>query len=580
MHTGDLLTDLLIRYGVTHLFGAAGGQTVALVDGCLRRSGEITHYMMRDERNTVFAADGFSRMTGRIGVCDVTVGPGAVKLPSGLYEAYASSIPVLAIISDIPTGWTHLVDRGGTATQGLDQESLVRPFVKRVATLRSPEQLPAMLNMLVRTATSGRPGPVALIVAQDIFDTTVDPACLASYINPAYGRFPVERSGPDTGDVDRAVQMLVSAKRPVLLVGGGIHIAGACEQVRVVAEYLSAPIVTTFSGRGALPDAHPLSLGLLGNIGAQSAIDAAREADLLFMIGCKSGQNSTLAWTLPTADQQVIHMDIDGAEIGKVFPTEIGLVCDARLGLEAVAEALQEWEIPEEVRHDRLAYATRLKRAWEAECAADLASDDLPIKPQRVMAELNTLTGPDDLIVCDASYASGWGLLYYHLRKSGRQVIAPRGSAGLGFGLPAAMGVSAACPGRRVINLCGDGGFSYYVGELASLPYFGMNVVNIIFNNQRLAWIDHYHRILFEGSGAPFRWGDADFGAVGRGFGCFGIRIERPEDLRKGLSQALEAAAPAVVDIVVSGDETPLFGYRNALAKGQKAGYEGSLKKD
>jgi acetolactate synthase-1/2/3 large subunit len=575
MHTGDLLTDLLIRYGVTHIFGAAGGQTVALVDGCLRRPSEITHYMLRDERNTVMAADAFARMTNRIGVCDVTVGPGAVKLPTGLFEAYTSSIPVLAIISDVPTGWTHLVDRGGTATQGLDQESLVRPFVKRVATLRSPEQLPAMLNTLIRTATTGRPGPVALIVAQDIFDTRIDPDRIPVHVNPAYGTYPVERSAPDPRDVESAAAALRSARHPVVLAGGGVHIARAWEELRALAEYLAMPVVTTFSGRGALTDDHPLSLGLLGNIGAQSAYQAAKEADLLFMIGCKSGQNSTLTWTLPAREQRVIHLDVDGAEIGKVFPTDIGLAGDAKLGVQALCDALQDRPVPDDVRQARLRYAGQLKQAWRVQSLEELRSDAVPIKPQRVMAELNALTTPDDLIVCDASYASGWGLVYYHLRKAGRRIIAPRGSAGLGFGLPAAMGVCAACPGQRVITLCGDGGFSYYVGEIASLTFYNMNVVNIVFNNQRLAWIDHYHRILFEGSGEPFRWGDVDFGAVGRGFGCFGVRITRPEDLAGGLRGALEAGRPAVVDVVVSGEETPLPAYQAALAGGAKAGYEG-----
>ena len=227
MHTGDLLTDLLIRYGVTHVFGAAGGQTVALVDGITRRGSEIQHLMLRDERSTVFAADAYARMTNRIGVCDVTVGPGAVKLPSGLFEAYASSIPVLAVISDIPTGWTHLIDRGGTATQGIDQESLVRPFVKRVATLRSVEQLPGMLNALVRAATTGRAGPVALIVAQDLFDAEIGAEVTASHVDGRYGRFPVERSVPDPQDIEAAAAALVGSQRPALLVGGGALISQA-----------------------------------------------------------------------------------------------------------------------------------------------------------------------------------------------------------------------------------------------------------------------------------------------------------------------------------------------------------------
>jgi len=565
MHTGDLLTDLLIRYGVTHVFGAAGGQTVALVDGITRRGSEIQHLMLRDERSTVFAADAYARMTNRIGVCDVTVGPGAVKLPSGLFEAYASSIPVLAVISDIPTGWTHLIDRGGTATQGIDQESLVRPFVKRVATLRSVEQLPGMLNALVRAATTGRAGPVALIVAQDLFDAEIGAEVTASHVDGRYGRFPVERSVPDPQDIEAAAAALVGSQRPALLVGGGALISQAWDQVRELAELLAMPVVTTFSGRGVLPDDHELSLGLLGNIGTPVARQVAAEADLMLMVGCKSGQNSTLTWTVPTPQQRVIHLDVDGAEIGKVFATEIGLVGDARLGLSALIDAVKERLTGQESWTERQAYARSLQRQWQELRAADLTSDAVPIKPQRVVAELSRLTTPDDIIVCDASYASGWGLIYYQLRQAGRTVLAPRGSAGLGFGLPAAIGVCAACPGRRVINLCGDGGASYYMGELPSLSLHNMKVVNVVFNNMSLAWIDHYHRILFDGSGAPFRWGDVDFAAVGRGYGLAGVRISEPGDLATGLREALEADTSAVVDVVVSGEETPLLAYQEEL---------------
>jgi acetolactate synthase I/II/III large subunit len=565
MHTGDLLTDLLIKYGVTHIFGAGGGQGAALVDGIENRRPEIQHYMLRDERSTVYAADAYARMTNRIGVCDVTVGPGATKLPSGLFEAFASSIPILAIISDIPTAWTHLIDRGGTATQGIDQESLVRPFVKRVATLRKPEQLPGMLNALIKAATTGRPGPVAIIIAQDLFDMEIRPGDVNAYINPSYGSFPVERSLPDPKDVETAAEALLSAKLPVIVAGGGVHISQACREVQELAELLTAPITSTFSGRGVVPDNHPLSLGLLGNIGTGSARQAAYEADLLLMIGCKSGQNSTMTWALPSPHQRVVHLDVDGAEIGKVFPTEVGLVGDAKLGLQALIDAVHERIVDDEPAYERMAYIHNQQKEWMALSMAELNSSALPIKPQRVISELNRLTTPDDIIVCDASYASGWGMIYYHLKESGRTILAPRGSAGLGFGLPAAIGVSAAYPERRVINLAGDGGFSYCVGEMPTLPQYNMKIINIIFNNQGLAWIDHYHRILFNGTGAPYRWNDVDFSAVGRAFGFTGIRIAQPDDLSAGLKQALESDRPSVVDVLVSGEETPLFQYQHSL---------------
>jgi len=331
------------------------------------------------------------------------------------------------------------------------------------------------------------------------------------------------------------------------------------------------PVITTFSGRGIMEDDHPLSSGLLGNLGVGCAKRTAEEADLIFVVGCKSGQNSTFNWTFPKAGQKVVQLDLDGAEIGKVFPAEVGLVGDAQLGLRALIGVLGDRVGSSMGDGERMERARSLKEQEQAASLTALTSDAIPILPQRVIAELNQLTGPDDLIVCDASYPSGWGMMYYHLRRAGRTIIAPRGSGGLGFGFPAAIGAAFACPGRRGITLAGDGGFSYYVGELASMGYYGLKIVNIVFNNRSLAWIDHYHRVFFEGSGAPFRWNDVDFAAVGRAYGCMGIRIERPQDLSEGLREALQADKPAVVDIVVSGEETPIAAYREAMDRQERS---------
>jgi acetolactate synthase I/II/III large subunit len=618
MHTGDLLVEQLMRYGVEVIFGVPGGQTVALYDAIQRRAPRVRHVTLRDERSTVYAADAYARLTGKVGVCDVTVGPGAVKLPSGLLEAYNASIPVLAIVSDVNRDWNHLVERGA-ATQAMDQESLLRPLCKWVTTVRAPEALPALLGTALRRATTGRPGPVALIIPHDVFDVRLPeegislPPALAAPCDPAWGRYPALPAAPDPAAVAEAARRLREARCPVMVAGGGALIAGAEAAVRALAEALTMPVVTTFTGRGVLADDHPLSLGLLGSIGTTCARRAVEAADVVLLVGAKSARNSTFDWTLPRADQTVLHLDIDPAEIGKVFPTAVGLAGDARLGLEALLAAATPGEIGDAFsprRHgehgevhgekpvpasmnssstvppctspcppclcgetDRIAWVAELRREWEAEIAPAMASDAAPILPQRVMAELNRRTGPDDLVVCDASYPTGWGLVYHPIRRPGRGVLAPRGSAGLGFGLPAAIGAGIACPGRRVIVLAGDGGFSYSLGELASAQLHELPIVAVIFNNSSLAWIDHWHRIYFGGDGSPFRWNDVDFAAVGRGFGCLGLRVERPEELGPALEEALAAGRPAVVDVLVSGEETPIPAYRDAMERGGVATY-------
>lgn len=561
MHTGDHLADLLLQCGATHVFGVPGGQTSALFDGILKRENALRHVVMRDECNVTFAADAFARLTHRIGICDVTVGPGCVKLPSGLMEAYYSSIPILCVISELPVAWRHLYERGA-ALQAMEQEKLIAQFCKWVTTLHSPDQLPTLLSSLLRRAVSGRPGPVALIIPQDVFDQAIDDP--APKIDGNLGRFPFSRSAPAAADVDRAALLLVQARCPVLAAGGGVHIADAGAEVRELAELLSMPVVTTFSGRAVLPDDHRLSLGLLGNIGAGCARRAMEAADVVLLVGFKSGQNSTCNWTLPRAGQKVIHLDIDPTEIGKVFATEVGLIGDARLGLNAISTAVKA-RIALGSYPNRLEQIDGWRQDWLSEVRESLDSGSTPIMPQRVMHELNQVAKVEDTVCCDASYVTGWGMLFYHTRRAGKVILAPRGSAGLGFGIPAAIGAACARPDTTIWALCGDHGISYAIGELATAVHFGLNIKVLVFNNQGSRWIDHYHRILFQGSGAPFRWGNTDFAAVGRGFGCLGIAVDQPQDIAAALRQAAEHRGPAVINISVSGEETPVSSYQSAL---------------
>ena len=567
MHTGDLLTELLIQCGMTHVFGVPGAQTSALFDGIVKRQPAIRHIVMRDECNTTFAADAFARLTHQVGVCDVTVGPGCAKLPSGLMEAYYSSVPILCIISELPQAWRHLYERGA-ALQAMEQEKLIAQFCKWVAMLQAPEQLATLLACLLRRAVNGRPGPVALIVPQDVFDKPVDGSAQGEKIEANLGRFPFSRSAPDPTELDRAASLLLEAKIPVLVAGGGVHLADATTEVREMADLLNMPVVTTFSGRGAIEDTYPLSLGVVGNIGSGCAREALEAADVLLLVGFKSGQNSTFTWKLPRPEQSLIHLDLDPTEIGKVFATKVGLVGDAKLGLRVLLEAVktaQGESFEANARQERLKAVDCWRSAWQREVAESLNSNTLPIKPQRVMQELNQFTHEDDIVCCDASYVTGWGMLFYQVRRAGKVTLAPRGSAGLGFGIPAAIGAACARPRARIIALCGDHGVSYSLSELTTAVYYGLNIKVIVFNNQGSRWIDHYHRLTFQGTGEPFRWGNTDFSKVGQGFGCLGIRVEQPRDIAPALRQALTQNGPAVIDVVVSGEETPIAAYRRAL---------------
>jgi len=407
-----------------------------------------------------------------------------------------------------------------------------------------------------------------------------------------FGRCPSLRPRPDPADVDSAAAVLRAARRPLLLAGGGVLLSGATEALAALARRLSAAVATTLSGKGAFPEDHPLSVGVVGAMGTTASAAAFAEADTVLLVGTKAGGGPTFGWTLPRADQAVVQLDIDPAELGRAFPLAGGLLADARAGLEALARALEEPRGPEgspepdpsarqdrgepegPLEPDRGAWRARLGQLmadWRAERDRERALDTRPIAPQRVLGELERALGPDDLVVCDASLASGWGGVYLEQRRAGRRVLSPRGLAGLGWALPAAIGVATALPGRRVVVLAGDGALSYAVGELATVAEQRLAVTMVVLNNRSLAWIRWYRRIAFGRGHEDEDFADVDFAAVARAYGLHAARVEDPGELGRALETALRVQGPALLDVRTEAWETPIAAHRRALARGRPA---------
>src|SRR5215831_20313139 len=426
-HGGALLAGLLAEHGVRHVFGVPGGQTLALYDAILDRQpalggvagseATLRHVLVRDERSAAYAADAYARVTGRAGVCDATVGPGAAKLPSGLGEALGASVPVVALVSELPARFAPHRYRGA-ASQALDQAALLAPVTKWHAAVPDAATLPALVRQAFREATTGRPGPVALFLPQDVLD---GPAPDYVARPPArFGSFPAFRPAPDPDDVAAAGAVLRAAQRPFVLAGGGVLHSGAGAELTALAEALSAAVGTTLSGKGAIAEDHPLSVGVTGSMGTGAAAAALAEADVVLLAGTKAGSGATFGWSLPRADQAVVQLDLDPAELGRAFPHAVAVLADARPGLAALRTALSG-----SARPDRAAWRARvaeLAAAWRADRDAERASDAVPIAPQRVLAEIEAAVGRDDMLICDASLASGWGGVYLEQRHAGRRV--------------------------------------------------------------------------------------------------------------------------------------------------------------
>jgi len=492
-HVGQQLVDRLIGYGVRHVFGCPGGQTLPMYNGIAHRRGQIEHVLMRDERSAAFAADAYARATGRIGVCDATVGPGASNLVSGLVEAYSSSVPLLAIVSDIPREWEHR-RAFGSASQAFEQRRFLEGCVKWYGRVQTAASLPEILESCIRIATAGRPGPTVLEVPDDVFAGESVPATFEPTAGLAM--FPRVRTAPAPASLKAAADRLRASRRPVIIAGGGALLSGAQAEVQALAELMGVPIATTLTGKGIVPETHPLCIGVVGRFGVPMANALLEDADCVLFIGSKTGQTTTLGWTLPYIDTPVVHIDIDAEELGRSYHDSVAVNADAKLGAAALVEALRG-SVPA-YTWDKQKVAALRATWWDGPIAYKSEPEPGILKPQELIRIMRKQMTDDDLFVSDASLASGWIGGRYQLRVPGRHFFAPRGLAGLGWGLPAAIGVSeslatrtAGPPATRVFCLAGDGGWGYSMADVETAARRKLPLIAVIINNSSLGWIKH-----------------------------------------------------------------------------------------
>ena len=563
MNTGDLLAELLIAHGVEFVFGAIGGQGYPLNDALHRRRSRARHIAVRDERSSAYAADGYARVSGKVGVCDAAFGVGVLKLPSGMAEAYNSSIPVLGILSNAPRDWMVWNERGCTA-QGVEQVSPFTPITKGAFRVATQESLPDTVRYSFQLATAGRPGPVVFDIPADVFKEDWDESAADMVCSPRAGSFPAWRAHPDPADVADAARVLESAERPVLVAGGGVAISQAWEALRNLAERLQMPVATTISGKGVFPDEHPLAIGVMGGqYGSEAANHVVAAADVVVLVGMKSSQQVTSAWTQPARTQRIVHADIDPAEIGKIYQVEAGMVADARAGLEALAIACADVQ-PE--RSAWLAQVAGLKAQWQSEIGVEMNDTATPIRPQHLMALIQERLEPEDIVVSDASFSVGWVGSYLRTLRGGQRFLFPRGLATMGFGVPAAIGARFAQPEGKVVVVVGDGSVTYAIGELAVLTKYGLDITVVVLNNSCLGYSKISEMLNYSGDYEEVDFPDTDYALIARGFGCEGLSVRDPAELAPALEAAFSANGPVLLDVRVDPWQTPELDLRQRLA--------------
>lgn len=554
---GALVAATLAAYRVTHLFGMADPVHVfhALDRGVVR---PVT---VRDEKHGAIMAHGYARATGRPGVCAATAGPGATNLVTGLLEALKSSAPVIALVQETPARLA-----GKHAAGEIDHAAALAPVTKWIGRIVEPEQAAAVTRTAFRMATAGRPGPVVVLCPSDVMGRAAEAEV---YAEPGADRFPSFRTRASRESVAAAAALLAGARRPVIIAGGGCILSQAWEQVLELAETCGIPVATTMAGRGAIADTHPLSAGVLGSStggrhgSGQVANQVLATADLAIIVGSRTGQIVTSDWTLPRPSTRIIHLDVDPAETGRNFRTDVALVGDARETLIDLLEHCREQRIRPAVETTP-AHLAALRAEWARGVEPLATSSAVPIRPERLLREISRVIDRSTLVVADASYVTGWALSHVASVRSGCTFISPRGTGGLGWGLPAAIGARLGDPARTVLCLTGDGGLGYVLGELETAARYRVKVAVVVFHNGSLAFQKHYEERLF-GTSVECDLLDVDHAAVARALGAGGERVTAPGDIGPALRRALGAAGPYLVDAVIDpGARAPIVGLESA----------------
>jgi thiamine pyrophosphate-dependent acetolactate synthase large subunit-like protein len=543
---GRAVVELLKVEGVKHVFGIVGSTFLDVLDR-LYDDSSVEYINVRHEQAAAFMADGLARVTDGPGVCLVTSGPGATNLMTGVAAAYVAHSPVVVLVGGIA-----LDHYQKDAFQEYDLLSMFRPVTKHAVLINKAERIPELLRGALRTAMSGRPGPVFVEIPRDVLGGKLPPV---SALAPERYRV-THPQAPPAAAVREAVERLRRAERPLLLVGGGATRAGANQLVVELSERCGIPMITAYGRNDAVPSAHPLYLGPLGRAGAPEAAAACRRADLIVAVGSRLAQfTSQFDDRYVRPDTAIIQIDIEGRDIGRYYPVAVGIQADARETVQALLSALDRDGAPEErAAWRREAEALRAQRLARLAAEANLGTK--PMKPQRAYAELRRVLPPETIVALDAGAAPAYGydrLLFARPRT----FLTPLDLGGLGFAFPVALGAKLGRPDAPVIAVHGDGGFLMNAQEIETAVRHGIGVVTIVMNNNCWGSEKAYQKHFYESRFIGCDIGNPRYDQLARLFGAGGYYVEHPDQIGDAVKTALGAGAPAIIEIPIDPDEFP-----------------------
>lgn len=535
------MADMFAGYGVTHAFFMEAVLRHTLV--AMEARG-IKRVLTHSEKTAGYMADGYARVSRRPGLC-MGQSVGAANLASGLQDAYLAHSPVVAITGRKPASYQHR-----NAYQEVNHWPLFEPVTKFNVAVENTVDMPRLLRQAFREATSGSPGPVhldmpnhqaGLIESGEVAEDVI--------IESRYGRVPPFRPQPSIEDVCAVVEHIYKAERPFIVSGGGANISDAGPEVLALLDALRIPLGTSVDGKGIVPEDHPLCLGTVGNYGRSATNTILAEADLVIFIGCGTCDQTTNAWTLPKPGTPVIQIDISPNELGRNYPNVASMLGDAKTSVTSLMRELRG-------AHPNQAWGERASRAiagWWATLEEIRASDSMPIRAERLCADLQASLPDDVVLVADTGFSAIWTASHIQMTKPGQRYIRAAGGS-LGWSFPASLGVKCGTPDKPVICFTGDGGFWYHLVELETALRYDIPVVIIVNNNRGLGQCYRFIIDIYNGApGKPedmFAFSGTSFAQVARDLGATGLVVEKPADIKGALKEALGCGKPAVVEVI------------------------------
>lgn len=546
---GHAIGRCLLRHGVSLFFGQAfpQGLSMAFEDLGLRQ------IFYRTENAGGCMADGYARVAHKPGVMIAQNGPAATLTVAPLAEALKSSIPLVVFIQEIP-----LANEDKNAFQEYDHVRLFSACSKWTRRLTTAERAEDYVDQAFMNACSGRPGPAVLIIPNDILGQPAAPSTRTENL----GRYPLDPSVADPARIADLARALAEAENPLIIAGGGVHGSGACYELAALQETFSLPVATTVMGKGAVDEGHPLSLGVMANVMGPAAMSrhlrgCMERADLVLLVGTRTSQNGTDSWKLYPKNARFAHIDVDGGEVGRNYEA-LRLVGDARLTLQALHMALSAMDTSRRAaaRAALEAEIAQSRARFREELAPLAESEATPLRPERIMAALAKRLTPDSIVAADASFASLWATNNLPCLRAGMRFVTPRGLAGLGWGMPLAMGAALAAPGAPVWCITGDGGFGHVWAEMETAVRSRIPLTVILLNNGVLGYCLHSERLRYGRNSSAITFGPVDHAAIARACGMHGVRVHTPAELEAALDGA--GAAPLLIEVMTDDDCPPI----------------------